>query len=234
MSVALESRLKNTAVRKGAKAWGIADLSGCASAGAAPSLEIGSFSRAIVVGLRLNDAVLERIVDRPTPLYFHHYRQVNWRLDRLALELADQIQDAGHASLAIPASQVIGRDPMRGHVSHRMLGQAAGLGHLGRSTLLVHPRYGARMRYVSVLTDAPLPADAPREGGCGDCRACLEACPAGAIQDARTEFDGAACYATLNEFARIPYVGQHICGVCVRACPGRRGPEETGNRDRGE
>ena len=220
MSGSLLSRLKAAAEKRGAKAWGIADLSRCESAGAAPCLEIGAFSRAIVVGLRLSDAVLERIVDRPTPLYFHHYRQVNWRLDRLALELADLIQDEGHASLAVPASQIVGRDPMRGHVSHRMLGQKAGLGHIGRSALLVHQRYGARMRYVSVLTDAPLPADKPAEGDCGGCRACVEACPAGAIKEDVARFDKAACYAALNDFTRIPFVGQHICGVCVRACRG--------------
>ena len=37
------------------------------------------------------------------------------------------------------------------------VGWAAGLGHIGRCTLLVHPQYGAQMRYVSVLTDMPLP-----------------------------------------------------------------------------
>jgi epoxyqueuosine reductase QueG len=113
---------------------------------------------------------------------------------------------------------------MQGHVSHKLLGWAAGIGFVGRSTLLVHPIHGAQMRYVSVLTDAPLRADSPREGSCGSCRACRAVCPANAIHETREQFDLDACYAKLTEFTKLPSIGQHICGVCVRACAGRVPP----------
>lgn len=230
--VDLRKKLTSLAEARFVYLMGVADLD--VVLGAWPdALEFipGEFSRAVVFGIRLQDAVVESIVDRPTPLYFHNYRQANYQLDRLALEAAALLQREGHSALAIAASQNITRDPpsavlgalspskgMRGHVSHRLLGWAAGLGWWGRNNLLVNPDFGARVRYVSVLTDAPLEPDEPLERDCGKCVACLNVCPAAAVKSKREAFDREACYKKLCEFARIPFVGQHICGVCVKAC----------------
>jgi len=180
------------------------------------------FTFAFVMGYRLQRAVLETITDRPSIIYFHHYRQVNYQLDRAALAIAGAIEEEGYRALAIPASQYIGADPMRGHISHRVLGWAAGLGWIGRSRLLVHPEFGAHLRYVSVLTDAPLSPGEPLDRDCGNCRACIEVCPARAIGEKSSEFNLDACFARLKEFSRLPFIGQHICGICVKVChPGR-------------
>lgn len=222
MTTDLRLQLETRARKLGAKAFGVADLARLQKD--KPDLLAlvpESFSSAVVIGMRLQDAVLEGIADRPTPLYFHNYRQTNYRLDRAAAELADMIQDAGHRALAVPVSQIVARDPMRGHVSHRELGHAAGLGFIGRSRLLVNPEHGARMRYVSVLTDAPLASDTPTQGDCGSCRACVAVCPAQAIGETAADFDLDKCYRKLTEFTKLPFIGQHICGVCVKACKGR-------------
>jgi len=180
------------------------------------------FSRGIALGMRLPDAVLDEIVDRPTPLYFHTYRQANYALDRAAFGLALLLQQAGHRALPVPASQITDPGGRRGLVSHRLVGHAAGLGWIGRPTLLIHPQYGARMRYASVLTDAPYAAGEPLDDRCGDCRKCIDACPAGAIKESSRDFDLEACLAKLTEFRKLRFIGQHICGICVKAC---RGPE---------
>lgn len=199
--------------------FGVADLDVVLEAEPhALDLVPGGFTRAVVFGIPLQDAVIESIVDRPTPLYFHNYRQVNYELDSIALAAAALLQGAGRRALAVAASQLIAHDPMRGHVSHRLLGWAAGLGWRGRNNLLVNPRFGSRVRHVSVLTDAPLEADAPLERECGTCVACVRVCPAHAIGARHEDFRLEACYQTLCGFARIPFVGQHICGVCVKAC----------------
>jgi epoxyqueuosine reductase QueG len=169
----------------------------------------------------LQKAVLKDIGNEPTPLYFHNYRQVNYQLDSLALMLADRIQDAGFNALAVPASQIIKKDPMSGHISHKLLGWAAGIGFIGRNTLLVNPEYGAQMRYVSVLTDMPLKAGSPNNGDCGTCKACIPVCPVKAIKEKKENFNLQACYEKLTEFTRLPFIGQHICGVCVKACVGK-------------
>jgi len=178
------------------------------------------FDSAISLGLRLADAVLDDLTDRPTPLYFHHYRQLNNFLDRSTLEMASFIQGLGFLALPIAASQIIDWERQQAHVPHKKIGHLAGLGWIGRNNLLVNPLYGSRFRLVTLLTDLPLVADSTLEFGCGECRACLAACPAQAIKDKREEFDHKACYEKLREFRRAGLVSQFICGVCVKACRG--------------
>jgi len=222
----LRAALETLARASEVRVFGVADLDGVVKS--VPTLfdRVGSsFRRAIVMGIPVNPAALEQIVDRPTPAYFHAYRQLNYQLDTVALVVASRLLDEGHRCLAIAASQVINHSPPQGHISSRHLGLAAGIGWLGRSGLLVTPRYGARVRLVVVLTDALLPAGRPMQFSCGRCLACVKVCPARAITTRPDDFNLDACYAKLTEFTKIPYVGQHICGVCVKACapdnPGR-------------
>ena len=180
------------------------------------------FDRAVSLGKRLSDAVLDDLHDHPTPLYFHHYRQVNFFLDRGAFLLADHIQSLGFKSVAVAASQLIDWNKQTAHLSHKHVAAAAGLGWIGRSNLLVNPEFGSRIRLVTVLTDLPVEPDKPPARDCGECRACLASCPAGAIKERREDFDHLACYEMLKEFRKKGYVSQFICGICVRDC---RGPK---------
>jgi epoxyqueuosine reductase QueG len=180
------------------------------------------FGRAVSLGKRLSGAVLDDLRDHPTQLYFHHYRQMNFFLDRAAFLLADDIQKRGFGSIAVPASQIIDWERQRAHLSHKHVGAAAGLGWFGRNNLLVNPELGSRFRLVTVLTDMPLEPGRPLDRDCGACRDCLAGCPAGAIKETREEFDHLACYETLKDFRKKGYVSQFICGLCVRDC---RGPK---------
>lgn len=180
------------------------------------------FDVAICLGMRLLDSVLEEIKDKPTSLYFHHYRQINFFLDRAAFLLASHIQELGYRALPIPASQIIDWENQKAHLSHKIVGHLAGFGWIGRNNLLVNPLYGARLRLVTVLTDIPLDVDRPLMSDCGQCLQCLSACPAMAIKEKKEEFDHHACYAKLDEFRRRGLVGQRICGVCVKACHGKK------------
>ena len=178
------------------------------------------FDRAISLGKLLLDPVIEDIKDRPTLLYFHHYRQLNFFLDRGAFLLSSRIQDRGFQALPIPASQIIDWDKQKSHVSHKMIGMLAGLGWIGRNNLLVNPQLGSRYRLVTILTDMPLVNDEALNRDCGKCMACLKTCPAKAIKENKEDFDHWACLDKLKEFRRQGVVGQHICGVCVKDCKG--------------
>ena len=177
------------------------------------------FGRAICLGKRLLDPVVEDIKDRPTLLYFHHYRQLNFFLDRAAFLVSSRIQDRGFQALPIPASQIIDWDKQKSHISHKIMGRLAGLGWIGRNNLLVNPQFGSRHRLVTILTDMPLEPDEELDRDCGTCMECLKTCPAQAIRENKEDFDHWACFDKLKEFRR-QVVGQHICGVCVKACKG--------------
>lgn len=177
------------------------------------------FPRAVVFGFKLSAGVLDTIQDHPTLIYKHHYKTVNWLLDQTAFHLAAFIEAAGHQALAIPASQTVDWTNQKGHVSHKQLGREAGIGWIGRSGLLIHPREGARVRYASVLTDWEFEPDPAVTVDCGACRKCIAVCPANAISE--TGVDLGKCRLALAEFSRRPGIGQYICGVCVKACDGQ-------------
>jgi epoxyqueuosine reductase len=181
---------------------------------------VARFDRAISLGKRLLDPVIEDIKDKPTLLYFHHYRQLNFFLDRGAFLLSSRIHDQGFQALPIPASQIVDWDKQKSHVSHKMVGRFAGLGWIGRNNLLVNPQLGSRYRLVTILTDMPLEPDELLEGDCESCMACLATCPAQAIKENKEDFDHWACFDKLKEFRRQGVVGQHICGVCIKSCTG--------------
>ncbi len=179
---------------------------------------IGALDQGIALAVRLSDAVLEDIGDHPTRLYLHHYRQANYFLDREAFQIVRFIQDRGGKALAVAASQLLDWEKQRAHLSHKEIARRAGLGWIGRNNLLVTSEWGSRVRLVTVLTDLPLPFDRPLERDCGECRKCLEVCPAGAINEEQKDFNHLKCYEQLRIFRNKLNLGQYICGVCVKAC----------------
>jgi epoxyqueuosine reductase len=182
--------------------------------------ERAGLTHAISLAVRLSRAVLDGLEDGPNLIYKWHYRQANVQLDKIAFLLADAIQERGYRALPIAASQTIDWQKQIGHLSHRHVAAASGLGWIGRNNLLVTPQYGAQVRLVTVLTSMPLPQGQPLPFGCGECRACLPVCPAGALGETPSEWKYEDCFRLLDSFARKRNLGLHICGLCVKACHG--------------
>lgn len=175
----------------------------------------------ISVGFHLSDAILNGIEDQPTPIYFHHYQRVNILLDTIGLIVTSTIQAHGYQAMPIPASQIVDWKTQKGHLSHKHVARAAGLGWIGRNNLLVNEQFGSRIRLLTILTNLPLVIDSPSRKDCGSCRACLKVCPAGAIKEQPVDFDHLRCYEQLRAFAKTLHFSHNICGVCVKACRGR-------------
>jgi epoxyqueuosine reductase len=192
-----------------------------------PSL-MDKLSYGISVGFHLSDAILEEIQNQPTPLYFHHYQRVNILLDTIGLIVTSAIQELGYQAMPIPASQIMDWKTQKGHLSHKHMASAAGLGWIGRNNLLVNEEFGSRIRLVTVLTDLPLVISSPSIKDCGSCLNCLSVCPAGAIKVRQEEFDHLRCYEQLRTFAKTLHFSHNICGVCVKACKGFKGSSGQG------
>jgi len=222
---ALCNELRERALSEGMTLFGVGSLEKVRSSFHPTLEEIGArFDRAISIGYRLPEAVIEEIQDRPTLLYSSAYKTANWLLDQTAARLAALIHRAGGTAVPIPASQIVDWDEQLGHLSHKLMGREAGHGWIGKSGLLVNPVHGARVRYATVLTDVPFPLDAPVEGGCGECRICIETCPAGAISE--DGYDRDSCLEKIKGFRSVRGISHYICGVCVKACPIEAGNTE--------
>jgi len=193
-----------------------------------PSL-LAPFSRAISIALRLPSAVFEQIIDQPTPLYSSVYQTANRILDQIAFHATNILQRDGFKSLPIPASQVLDRENWYGAITHKAVGRMAGLGWQGKSLLLINPRYGPRIRLVTILTDAPLNIDSPIKNRCGECNLCRDACPARAIKGVGTKdnyknrdeslYFSRCVEKLVGEFSKLPDVDAPICGICIKVCP---------------
>lgn len=190
--------------------------------------DLAGIDYAISLAFPLPAESLAGITQAPTLLYKHAYSQVNFMMDRIALAAALRLQEAGHRAVPVPASQIIDWERLRAHVNHRQVAAHLGQGWFGRNNLLVTSWRGARVRLVTVLTDAEIIEPGPwssriGESGCGKCVRCVSVCPVGAIHHGPEDFDLSACSEKLRQFEKMRGIGQRICGICVRACQGPAG-----------
>ncbi len=117
-----------------------------------------------------------------------------------------------------------------GPVLDRALAAGAGLGFVGKSTALIHPRAGSYFLLGEVLTNLELPPEESPAGGCGTCSRCIDLCPTAAIT-APYEVDARRCisYLTIELRGPIPEefrpaVGSMVfgCDICQEVCPWNR------------
>jgi len=113
-----------------------------------------------------------------------------------------------------------------GPLFEKPFAQLAGLGFIGKHTLLVNPDLGSFLFLGEVATDAELPFDERSAmDGCGDCRRCMDACPTGALTEPRV-LDARRCVSYRTQREDIPPLEEKPlngmlwgCDLCQAACP---------------
>ncbi len=158
-------------------------------------------SRAVVsLGLKMLRSIFASPNIRVSRISYVHLHR---RLNEIAWDIAAYLESGGHYAIPISSDvpiDMITKRGLWGDISHRHVAVAAGLGEIGRSSLLLTPEYGARIRVTSVITTAPLTPDGETAPGLcpPECRRCLEGCPAEAISEAGV--DKKACVRHLHRF----------------------------------
>ena len=228
----------------GADYYGVADLTSAQDfIHAQGGDRVSRYPRAAVMGIRLLDTLVDMLEDRAdrtgAALYRHNsYDTVNAALDAMALRVADALQREGYRALPVPASKRASDEKIAGIFSQKLAAHLAGLGWIGKSCLLVTPDHGPRVRWIAVLTDAPLaPTGTPMKPRCGECTACVDICPVHAFtgrpfhedEPREARFDATACDRYFKELEAGS--GPVVCGLCLFVCPhGRKGKKGTARR----
>lgn len=223
----LTCKLIEEAYKLGVDTFGIADLRYLNEYDTYPKDLLQNYSKGISIGLKIPNEVLERLPES-RPIYAKHYIMINDRLDYIAYELSKFLESKKYKTLPIPASKVLKELKWRSFISHRAIARVAGVGWIGKSLNLVTKEYGPRIRFASILTDAPLETGKPLENKCGECRECIDNCIVGAIKDntfkeypsdRESSLDMNKCISKLQEFSKDPDLGVMICGICLKVCP---------------
>ena len=114
-----------------------------------------------------------------------------------------------------------------GPVLERAFAERAGLGFVGKSANLIHPRFGTYVFIATVITNLSLAVDDAGQGTCGECRRCIDVCPTGALKGPYV-VDAGLCisYLTIENRGPIPrrlrpLIGDWLfgCDLCQEVCP---------------
>ncbi len=157
-----------------------------------------------------------------------YHKLMRNRLQKLAERIHAVVGDFGYRAYVDSAP-----------VLEKALARNAGLGWIGKHTVLINRRAGSYFFLGELYTDLPLPVDEPASAHCGSCRRCIDICPTGAIV-APYRLDARRCIAYLTielkgsipEDLRAP-IGNRIfgCDDCQLICPWNKFAQETQEPD---
>ena len=175
------------------------------------------------------------VINDPTKGYVSRYalgRDYHKTLRRRLAKLAQRI-NAANAAGGYRYRAFTDSAP----VLEKALAEKAGLGWMGKHSLVLNQAAGSWFFLGEIYTNLPLPTNTqPQEDKCGACRACMNNCPTGAIIGPK-QVDARKCisYLTIESAAAIPEtlraaMGNRIfgCDDCQLYCPWNAGaPEAT-------
>ncbi|MEZ5525348.1 MAG: tRNA epoxyqueuosine(34) reductase QueG [Pseudomonadales bacterium] len=165
-----------------------------------------------------------------------YHKLIRKRLSRLAEQIERSARELGITE---------GDDQYRAFVDsapvlERALAEKAGLGWIGKNTMLLSREAGSYFFLGEIYTNLPLPTDAPvKQNHCGKCQACLDACPTNAFVSPYV-LDAKKCvsYLTIELKGSIPEalrpgIGNRIfgCDDCQSVCPWNRFAQPTDEQD---
>ncbi|MCC5825142.1 tRNA epoxyqueuosine(34) reductase QueG [Alkalimonas sp.] len=148
-----------------------------------------------------------------------YHKVIRRKLRQLAERIEQEVSELGYRPFVDSAP-----------VLERPLAQKAGLGWVGKHSLLLNQEAGSWFFLGELLVNLPLPIDEPHPGDCGSCVACITSCPTQAIV-APFVVDGRRCisYLTIELKGAIPpefrpLLGNRIygCDDCQLVCPENR------------
>ena len=187
----------------------------------------------VVVALLYHQALTRRPDDQPgrrgrVAMYAwgdDYHQVVKAKLAAMADRLQAELAEPFEARACVDTAPLVERE----------LAAAAGIGWIGKNTMVIDRRLGSYFFLGALVTTLELTSDGPVPDRCGTCTVCLDACPTNAFP-APYQMDASRCigYLTIEHRGAIPRPLQSLmgdwifgCDVCQQVCPHNRHAPET-------
>jgi len=145
----------------------------------------------------------------------NYYQDTRDKLQKVADLLAEELGGTFHYRVL-----------SNGSLAEKPLAAQAGVGWYGKHGVITTSDFGSWMVLGLLLTNLDLEPDEPAADGCGDCRACMDACPTGAIVEPMVVDSGKCLQWMSSRQMAFPeevrrYWGDRLygCNICQDACP---------------
>ena len=157
-----------------------------------------------------------------------YHKLIRKRLQKLARKIEAVVGELGYRAFVDSAP-----------VLERALAEKAGLGWIGKNTMLINKQAGSWFFLGELFTDLPFPVDQQAGDHCGTCTACMDICPTGAFAKAN-QLDARRCisYLTIESKKAIPenlrpLIGNRVfgCDDCQLICPWNKFAAPTSEQD---
>ncbi|MFQ5461522.1 MAG: tRNA epoxyqueuosine(34) reductase QueG [Phycisphaerae bacterium] len=154
-----------------------------------------------------------------------YHKIMKRKIFRIADALREQWPDQFEAKVCVDTAPLLERE----------WAAIAGIGWIGKNTLVLNERDGSYFFLGALVTTLALPPDEPAVDHCGTCTACLDACPTNAFP-APYQMDASRCisYLTIEHHGDIdaslkPAMGDWLfgCDICQEVCPHNRNAPHT-------
>ncbi|HQY89422.1 MAG TPA: tRNA epoxyqueuosine(34) reductase QueG [Tepidisphaeraceae bacterium] len=147
--------------------------------------------------------------------YHEHVKDRLWMISDWLCELVPEVQTRCATDTA--------------PIMERELAARAGIGWIGKNTMLIHPSVGSFTFLGTIFTSLELPIDEPMDDHCGTCTRCIDACPTQAIEPYTLDARRCISYLTIEHRTEIaPELKSKLsnwvfgCDICQDVCPHNR------------
>lgn len=154
-----------------------------------------------------------------------YHKEIKARLHALADRIESELNPPNAADGTRGVRAFVDTAPLM----ERQLAERAGLGAIGKHTLLIHPRWGSWCFIGGILTTLDLPTNERTVPDlCGSCSKCIDACPTGAIEPYSVDATKCISYLTIEhrsaideQFHSAMRDAEYVfgCDICQEVCP---------------
>lgn len=188
------------------------------------------FPNAICMGTELPLETVREARNGPSADLRESYKVVNKRMMGAAAGVVEKLKAAGYNGRIIHPAERPDPENLMGPVSLKSIARVCGLGWIGKNGLVITDEFGARQRFLAILTDMPL-TETPqlRECECGECRECIEHCAMKVLKDQDqftdhppsrdSTIDWQRCGRYENKLIGDGSKPERACGKCMAFCP---------------